>query len=354
MLEELRFKCPSCGIILEVKNSKHEAVKRITCPNCKKQLAIDFQERQKPYKDPKPISPLYYGEMVISLQEGINHIPLPDCEQLEVNVVKINDGSYKCMVSSLSASHFVKINGNTMEEGEKVVLATGDELQINNTFLSYGIPKKKPTEKPTPKSTKEEETVQQAVTPTTDRHSEPSTPKIGPDKWFLSLLALSVCFLLVFLLWPKSDASETVNTKVSSDSVIKKTNVPSKVVGHASKRDNYCKDESAQKKNQEKGEQQTSESQANSTPTQKQETKSDYELERLAMEGNVSAQYELGKRWVNKHDSINIVKGIKYLKLASQNGSNEARQALNRVSSALELEASHGNTTAENILKEQM
>ena len=353
MLEELRFKCPSCGIILEVKNSKHEAVKRITCPNCKKQLAIDFQERQKPDKDTKPIDSLYYGEMAISLQEGINHIPLPDCEQLEVNVVKINDGSCKCIVSSLSASHPVKINGNTLEEGEKVVLATGDELQIDNTILSFGIPNKKQIEKPTPKPVKDNHTEQEVIT-TTGRHSEPSTPKNVLGKWPLSLLALLVCFLLVFLLWQKSDAPETVQTEVSSDSAIKKTNVPSKVVGHASKRDNYCKDESAQKKNQEKGKQQTSESQANSTPTQKQETKSDYELERLAMEGDVSAQYELGKRWVNKHDSINIVKGIKYLKLASQNGSSEARQALNRVSSALELEASHGNTTAENILREQM
>lgn len=339
MLEELRFKCPSCGVILEVKNSKHEAVKRIICPNCKKLLAIDFQEQQKPDKSSKPIDSLYYGEMAISLQEGINHIPLPDCEQLEVSVARINDGSYKCMVSSLSASHSIKINSNPLEEGEKVVLATGDELQINNTILSYGIPKKKPIDKPATNPVKEESSEQQAVTPNKERCPEPSAPKNVYGKWLLSFFALFVSFLLVFLFWPKNNAPETVQTKVSLDSIVKKKNVPSK---------------SDLKKNQEKDKQYTSDSQANTTPAPKQDTISDYELERLAMNGDVSAQYELGKRWVNKHDSINIVKGIKYLKLALQNGSSEARQALNRVSSALEREASHGNTTAENILREQM
>lgn len=41
-METLRIKCPSCGIVLEVRNSKNEKVKKITCPNCQKQLAITF------------------------------------------------------------------------------------------------------------------------------------------------------------------------------------------------------------------------------------------------------------------------------------------------------------------------
>ena len=33
-MEVKRVKCSNCGIILEVKNSKNEAVKLITCPQC--------------------------------------------------------------------------------------------------------------------------------------------------------------------------------------------------------------------------------------------------------------------------------------------------------------------------------
>lgn len=60
-MDQLRIKCPSCGIILEVKNSKNEAVKRITCPNCKKQLAVNFADipAPKPAVTPQPIAPLY-------------------------------------------------------------------------------------------------------------------------------------------------------------------------------------------------------------------------------------------------------------------------------------------------------
>lgn len=71
------------------------------------------------------------------------------------------------------------------------------------------------------------------------------------------------------------------------------------------------------------------------------------------MSGDVDAQYQLGKRWVNKHDSVNVVKGIKYLKLAAQNGSSEARDALRKVYTALEQSARNGSATAGNILREQ-
>ena len=82
-------------------------------------------------------------------------------------------------------------------------------------------------------------------------------------------------------------------------------------------------------------------------------TLSNYELERLAMSGDVNAQYQLGKRWVNLKDSVNVVKGIKYLKLAVQNGSSEAKTTLRSVYAALQQSATNGSTTAGNILREQ-
>jgi TPR repeat protein len=80
---------------------------------------------------------------------------------------------------------------------------------------------------------------------------------------------------------------------------------------------------------------------------------SEYDLERMAMKGDAEAQCLLGKRWVNKGDSTNVVKGIKYLKQAAHNGSSEAKSALNKVYATLQQSATHGSTTASNILREQ-
>lgn len=39
-METKRIKCPSCGVLLDVRNSQNEAVKMITCPQCKAQLKV--------------------------------------------------------------------------------------------------------------------------------------------------------------------------------------------------------------------------------------------------------------------------------------------------------------------------
>lgn len=49
-MEVKRIKCPNCGAVLDVKNSKNEALKLITCPKCKATLRVKFkqQDSQKP------------------------------------------------------------------------------------------------------------------------------------------------------------------------------------------------------------------------------------------------------------------------------------------------------------------
>lgn len=331
MIEQLRIKCPSCGIILEVKNSKHEAVKRIVCPNCKKQLAIDFQEEPKPVKNVKPLNLLFHYNKQIGLQEGINRLPLPDCDYLEINVARISDGSNKCVVGSLSANHPVKINGTSLAFGDKVVLAIGDKVEIGKTILGYGCPVKEPSDEPAP---------QPKEGPAIKEPSKPSEPKKGHLHWLVIISVLIVSFLMAFFFLPSNNATDNDNAIATSDSAIKVKE--SKPVTVKKQEEPKPKSSSRQEKSS------NSKSAGN-----KLTDLNDYELEKLAMNGEAKAQYELGKRWVNKHDSINIVKGINYLKLAARNGSDEAKKALNNVIQALEREAAHGNSTAENILREQ-
>ena len=45
-MEVKRVKCPQCGVILEVKNSKNEAVKNFSCPGCHASLSVTFHKEE--------------------------------------------------------------------------------------------------------------------------------------------------------------------------------------------------------------------------------------------------------------------------------------------------------------------
>lgn len=47
-MQTKRIICPTCKVVLDVTNSRKEAVKRITCPSCKAILQVKFQPQQEP------------------------------------------------------------------------------------------------------------------------------------------------------------------------------------------------------------------------------------------------------------------------------------------------------------------
>lgn len=55
---------------------------------------------------------------------------------------------------------------------------------------------------------------------------------------------------------------------------------------------------------------------------------SEYELELKAGNGNIEAQYVLGKRWVLTGDSVNVAKGINWLMVSARQGHSDAQYAL--------------------------
>jgi len=344
MIDELHIKCPSCGLILEVKNTRNEAVKTIVCPGCKKRLSIDFKEKS----DLKPITPLYYGAMPIALQEGFNQVPIPDCAHLEINVVRISDGGTKCIVRPLSADHPVTVNNTQLELEDKAVLGKGDHVKIGKTILIYG---------------KGEQIDGVASVygriigpaPNPDDNTEPS-PKFRFYKWLIGVIALAIAAGLVILLWPKGGK---VNSGTGGG-------IPEPVDSPIVERNNP---EPVDTPNIVPPIPNTPESPTIPTPQTRTgqgdqivpppppvkpsySNMSDYELE-LQTRDDVKAQYEYGKRLIARGDSTHLVLGINYLKMAICNGSNDARRALQNTYNSLEQKAANGNRVAENILREQ-
>lgn len=322
MIEQLRIQCPSCGIILDVRNSKHEAVKRITCPHCKKQLAVDFREEIVPQASSKPLGSLFYGEMRIDLKEGVNQIPLPASDTLEITLVRLNDGNYKCLVRALNEEQSVWVNGLPLSKEEEVALAVGDELRIGNSVLAYGQPMKTVNIQKPPA----EEPMKEVVPKDANPHL---------TQWVIAGIALMFALLLVWQLWPSKDNRNAfpvvkmgIADSTKKDSAQTKTNLtpPSPQVKEKEVRE---KDVTIEKP---------------SEPT------SEYDLVKLANNGDANAQYELGKRYVKREGRNNIILGINYLREASINGSSDARTTLNKVINTLQHQADHGDSIAYQVL----
>lgn len=314
MLEQLRIQCPSCGIILDVRNSKHEAIKRITCPNCHKQLAVDFQEEEKPEIPLKPLEALYYGEMRIDLQEGTNQIPLPACDALEIKVVRLKDGNSKCLVHALNDEPAVLVNDEALGKEDEVALAIGDEIKIGETILTYGQQGKVlPSQPPTPPA--------------------PKTPK--PRRWPYVVIALAAIVVCLF-------AIKHFNTKKVENPLVEVADTPtSKHIENNDPPSNPPTDNSGHQV----------EIIEEEVVKEVDYTKlSQYDLVQLANKDDARAQYELGKRYVKGEGSNTVVLGINYLKEASRNGSSEAQSTLINVINRLQRKADNGDSIAYQIL----
>lgn len=315
-MEELHIKCPSCGIILEVRNSKNEAVKRITCPYCKRRLAVTFHD------DPQP------------------------AQFVEIKMVQLADGTTKTIIRALTEEHVVKVNGEQLQKDDEVVLSVGDELQIDGKTSIFGKEGADNSQQPTSSTAPDSATSEpmEKSSDTLPSNPLPSEPVLSYGKKYAIIVALAI---LAFLGWKLFfQQSEVADEEVEDMDTIALVQ-PVQPIPDAEKRPAPRPKQKVREK--EKAEQPASHQEASPNLARL----SNYELERLAGNGNVDAQCQLGKRWVSLRDSINVVKGIQYLKLAARNGSSEAKSALRVVFTGLQRSAANGSTTAENILREQ-
>lgn len=313
-METLRIKCPSCGIVLEIRNSKNEKVKKITCPNCQKQLAITFGDMAA------PVGSLFEGTTRYQLNEGANAIPGIPSGLVELRVVRLKDGTPKHILRALTGEQKVSVNGQCLMQDDEVVLQRGDELKIEAKSFSFDKPGES---KPQPSIAKPQQE---------DKPEHKPDPK--PKKtWLFSLLAVVVGILLVLFLWPANKVEQPKEEAI--DSIVE---ISTKVI-----------------KEKEKDQRQPAR-QESKKDVQPEKNVSDltsmdlYSLELLANKNDVSAQYELGQRLVRSSGSKNVVLGINWLHKASLNGSSQARQLKSKAVRSLQTKAAQGDSIAYYIL----
>lgn len=212
-MEALRIKCPSCGIVLEVKNSKNEKVKTITCPNCQKQLAITFGDMSV------PIGSLYGDSTRYQLNEGANVIPGIPSGIVELRVVRLKNGTSKHILRVLTGEQKAEVNGHSLMQGDEVVLQQGDELSIGGKAFCF---EKSQTDHADRSSEHEQECQSTPISPEPQTKTKES--KSSRFKWSVVALILTLFVLFIMYFWPtRSVQPFTGKTKASQESVITNT-----------------------------------------------------------------------------------------------------------------------------------
>ena len=166
-------KCPSCGVVLEVRNSQKEEVKIIKCPQCGKSLRVRFQQQAEETIDAETFIPRHSEEndtelagkcctackvFIIcegrryELQEGNNivgrksKISTADV-QLEVAdlyisrqnaVVKVRKTGNNLLVTIANHKNLnpIKVGAVILLDDDEVVLENGDEFTMGLTKMT--------------------------------------------------------------------------------------------------------------------------------------------------------------------------------------------------------------------------
>lgn len=199
-METKRIKCPSCGVLLDVRNSHNESVKIITCPQCKAQLRVLFSQQQKPVspscgetqyvagnggetqyvnqdnsetryagsfssnpdetvyagKKEVVVTPgsltyngqsylLSFGENVIgrkaSTSQATVQIATDDRymsrQHLVIQVIKVSSDRVRVVVSNYHNKNASYVNGQLLNEGDQLVLSDGSTIKMGNTIVTY-------------------------------------------------------------------------------------------------------------------------------------------------------------------------------------------------------------------------
>lgn len=189
-MQTKRIKCPKCGVVLDVKNSKNELEKQIRCPQCKSPLKVTFPPEQEPleaktyYAPPKqpadngatqlgagipgatqlvPDAPkisttakLMFGGATYPLEEGQNivgrkgttsratvQIETADRymsrQHCSITVSTLPDGSKKAVLSNYQNKNLTSVDGQEIETGDAIRLTDGNAITMGHTTVTFKL-----------------------------------------------------------------------------------------------------------------------------------------------------------------------------------------------------------------------
>lgn len=188
-MQTKRIKCPSCGVVLDVKNSKNEEVKQIVCPQCKCVLQIRFAPHKEPMEAHTFIAPkssisdgatqlacdangatqlatsahktitsakLLFDGISYELKEGQNIIGRKGTtskatvqiatedrymsrQHCAINVATLPDDTKKAVLSNYQNKNLTSVDGQEIETGDAVRLTDGNAITMGHTTVTFKL-----------------------------------------------------------------------------------------------------------------------------------------------------------------------------------------------------------------------
>ncbi len=176
-METKKIQCPSCGVILEVRNSKLETMKIIDCPQCSVKLRVRFSQQADETIDAKTyidgidkgvktiladIPPSSSSKAFIicdgntyELYEGANivgrkansstadvQLDVTDMYMSRLNaVINVRKSSGNLMVSIINYKNLnpIKVGDIVLLDGDEPLLDDGDEIIMGTTKMTIKI-----------------------------------------------------------------------------------------------------------------------------------------------------------------------------------------------------------------------
>ena len=191
-----RIKCPKCGIVLDVKNSKNETEKQITCPQCKTPLKVTFPQPMEagtyiapkkpiindgatqlggglsgatqlrgglagatqlgPSKPKQEKAKLMFNGVSYPLEEGQNIVGRKASTstatiQIEttdrymsrqhccITVSTLPDGTKKAVLSNYQNKNKTTIDGQEIATGDAIRLTDGNSITMGHTTVTFKL-----------------------------------------------------------------------------------------------------------------------------------------------------------------------------------------------------------------------
>ncbi len=193
-IQTKRIECPKCHAVLDVKNTKNEAVKQISCPSCHTPLLVKFEIQNDSSQEPltahtfletpktrtddgetqlaigtsgatqlsKPTpksavnARLVYGGATYPLMEGQNivgrkgqtskatvQIETADRymsrQHCSIIVTNLPDGTKKAVLSNYQNKNLTSVDGQEIEIGDAIRLSDGNAITMGHTTVTFKL-----------------------------------------------------------------------------------------------------------------------------------------------------------------------------------------------------------------------
>lgn len=175
-MQTKNIKCPKCGVVLEVRNSKNEAVKIIKCPQCRVSLKVKFQQETEETLDAvthiagrnntyntvlgcgTPRGARAYivcGQKEYELREGsqiVGRKAIPSTADIQLDVddryisrhnavvtVKNTEDRMTVTIKNYKNLNPIYVGKVELNEGDEVMLSDGTEFLMGTTKMTLKI-----------------------------------------------------------------------------------------------------------------------------------------------------------------------------------------------------------------------